>query len=177
MLPAQIQLHVLLHLRAACVARSPTGHSPAPGHTPGIGDPCSNGVSLIVFHPHMHSWRSMKCLTMYQCKKGVATWNFRMEGLISVKLQTNCNVTLTLTFLSLHNLFTYIFPMPYLALALPWASKSIVGTPTRTNRVKRDCSMFEYFWKAMFLMTGGNWWWSPIIIHRFNRLNPSCGFC
>lgn len=25
-------------------------------------------------------------------------------------------------------------------------------------------------------MTGGNWWWSPIIIHRFSRLKPSWGF-
>ncbi len=57
-----------------------------------------------------------------------------------------------------------------LARALPWASRSTVGTPRRTKRVKSDCSMFEYFWKAMFLMTGGNWWWSPIIIQRLSRL-------
>lgn len=30
---------------------------------------------------------------------------FRVEGLITVKLQTSCNVTLTLTFFSLHKLF------------------------------------------------------------------------
>lgn len=44
-------------------------------------------------------------------------------------------------------------------------------------RVKRDCSMFEYFWNAMFLMTGGSWWWSPIMIQRLSRLKPSSGFC
>lgn len=53
----------------------------------------------------------------------------------------------------------------------------MVGTPRRTNRVKRDCSMLEYFWKAMFLITGGNWWWSPIMIQRFSLLYPSSGFC
>lgn len=64
----------------------------------------------------------------------------------------------------------------YLGLALPWASKSTVGTPRRTKRVNSDCSMFEYFWNAMFLITGGSWWWSPIITHRFRRLRPSFGF-
>ena len=63
-----------------------------------------------------------------------------------------------------------------LALARPWASRSTVGTPSLTKRVKSDCSMLENFWKAMFLMTGGSWWWSPIMIHRFSRLLPSSGF-
>ena len=72
---------------------------------------------------------------------------------------------------------TPLFTHTNLALALPWASRSTVGTPRRTKRVKRDCSMLEYFWKAMFLMTGGSWWWSPIMIHRFRRLLPSSGFC
>ena len=29
----------------------------------------------------------------------------------------------------------------------------------------------------MFLMTGGSWWWSPIMIQRLRRLWPSLGFC
>lgn len=33
----------------------------------------------------------------------------------------------------------------HLARARPCASRSMVGTPRRTNRVKRDCSMLEYF--------------------------------
>ena len=65
---------------------------------------------------------------------------------------------------------------PYLARALPWASRSTGGTPSRTKRVKRDCSMLENFWKAMFLITGGSWWWSPIMMHRFRRLKLSSGF-
>ena len=64
-----------------------------------------------------------------------------------------------------------------LGLARPWASRSTVGTPSRTSRVKSDCSMLENFWNAMFLMTGGSWWWSPIIIQRLRRLWPSWGFC
>lgn len=72
--------------------------------------------------------------------------------------------------------FSRFFLCSYLGLALPWASRSTVGTPNLTNRVKRDCSILENFWKAMFLMTGGSWWWSPIMIHRFNRLKPSSGF-
>ena len=50
----------------------------------------------------------------------------------------------------------YIFFL-YLDLARPWASSSTVGTPRRTNLVKRDCSMLENFWKAMFLITGGSY--------------------
>ena len=64
-----------------------------------------------------------------------------------------------------------------LGLTLPWASRSTVGTPKRTNLVNNDCSILENFWKAIFFITGGNWWWSPIMIQRFNRLYPSCGFC
>lgn len=60
--------------------------------------------------------------------------------------------------------------MSDLARARPCASRSMVGTPRRTKRVKSDCSMLEYFWKAMFLMTGGSWWWSPIMIQRFSLL-------
>ena len=45
----------------------------------------------------------------------------------------------------------------YLALALPWASRSTVGTPNLTSRVNKDCSMFENFWNAMFFITGGSW--------------------
>lgn len=45
----------------------------------------------------------------------------------------------------------------YLDLARPWASSSTVGTPRRTNLVKRDCSMLENFWKAMFFITGGSY--------------------
>lgn len=67
--------------------------------------------------------------------------------------------------------------LSHLALALPWASRSTVGTPSRTSRVNKDCSILEYFWKAMFLITGGNWWWSPIMIQRFKRFRPSSGFC
>jgi hypothetical protein len=33
--------------------------------------------------------------------------------------------------------------------------------------------MLENFSKAMFLTTGGSWWWSPIMIQRFNRFTPS----
>jgi len=64
-----------------------------------------------------------------------------------------------------------------LGLARPCPSKSTVGTPNLTMRVKRDCSILEYFWNAMFLITGGNWWWSPIMIQRLSRLKPSSGFC
>eukprot|EP00959_Pyramimonas_sp_CCMP1952_P037362 781637-Pyramimonas_sp.AAC.2 len=50
----------------------------------------------------------------------------------------------------------------------------MVGVPRRTKRVKRDWSMWEYFWKAMFFTTGGSWWWSPISTTRFSRDRPSC---
>lgn len=46
--------------------------------------------------------------------------------------------------------------LSYLDLARPWASSSTVGTPRRTNLVKRDCSMLENFWKAIFFITGGS---------------------
>ena len=45
----------------------------------------------------------------------------------------------------------------YLDRARPWASSSTVGTQSLTNLVKRDCSMLENFWKAMFFITGGSW--------------------
>lgn len=62
------------------------------------------------------------------------------------------------------------------ALALPCLSSWTLGTPSRTNRAKRDCSMLEYFWNAWFCTTGGSWWWSPIIHQRFSRFLPSWGF-
>lgn len=55
------------------------------------------------------------------------------------------------------NTMNCIFRLTNLARARPCASRSMVGTPSRTNRVKRDCSILEYFWKAIFLITGGNW--------------------
>lgn len=74
--------------------------------------------------------------------------------------------------LTTHRLPLALLParLTNLARARPCASRSTVGTPSRTNRVNRDCSMLEYFWKAMFLITGGNWWWSPIMIQRFSLL-------
>lgn len=68
------------------------------------------------------------------------------------------------------------FGKDYPGLALPWASRSTVGTPSLTRRVKSDCSMLQNFWNAIFLMTGGSWWWSPIMIHLFRRLLLSSGF-
>ena len=65
----------------------------------------------------------------------------------------------------------------YLDRALPCASKSTVGICSLTKRVNKLCSMLLYFLNAMFLMTGGSWWWSPIMIHRFKRLWLSTGFC
>ena len=73
--------------------------------------------------------------------------------------------------------YLQLYRLQMLGRALPCASRSTVGTPKRTNLVNSDCSILENFWNAIFLMTGGNWWWSPIMIHRFKRLYPSCGFC
>lgn len=75
-------------------------------------------------------------------------------------LSFSCTHQSTLTHKNmLHDYLVSIFDYNiYLARALPCASRSTVGTPSRTKRAKRDCSMLENFWKAMFLMTGGNWW-------------------
>lgn len=66
--------------------------------------------------------------------------------------------------------------LSYLGRARPWASNSTYGTPSRTILVNKLCSILQYFWNAMFFTTGGSWWWSPIMIQRFNRDLPSWGF-
>ena len=55
----------------------------------------------------------------------------------------------------------------YLDRARPWASSSTVGTQSLTNLVKRDCSMLENFWKAMFFITGGSWEFKKIYIYTY----------